>query len=185
MKAEELKTILDQHRLWIESDGVRGKRADLRSANLCNKDLHCADLRRADLSYADLVGANLCYANLSNADLRGATLLEANLSFANLSNAELRYSNLVNAKLHRAQLRYADLRGADIDYATWPLSCGSLSPKIDSRIAAQLLYHALRAMQSCSDDPDVAAVLSSEACLRLANSFHRVGECRRIKFSGN
>lgn len=64
-----------------------------------------------------------------------------------------------------------------MDYSCWPLWCGSLTPKIDKRIAAQLLYHALRAMQSCADDPDVAAVLASPACVALANQFHRANEC--------
>lgn len=195
MNAEELRTILEQHKLWLESNRKKGKRAylrdadlryadlrsaDLRYACLCNADLSFADLSYARLSEADLVAAGLSGANLSNSDLRFAELRYADLSFADLSNAKLRY-----ADLHRINLRYADLRGADIDYSSWPIWCGSLSPKIDRRIAAQLLYHALRAMQSCSDDPDVAAVLSNEACLRLANSFHRVIECRRIKFSGN
>ena len=41
--------------------------------------------------------------------------------------------------------------------------------KIDKRIAAQLLNNALRAMESCPDDPEVAAVLSNEAAWRLVN----------------
>ena len=32
------------------------------------------------------------------------------------------------------------------------------------------------AMQSCVDDADVAAVLASEANIRLANQFHRAAE---------
>ena len=111
---------------------------------------------RADLSGADLNGADLRRANLSRADLR-------------------------RADLNGADIREADLRGADIDYACWPLWCGSLDVKIDARIAAQLLYHAMRAMQSCSDDPDVAKVLASPDNIRLANRFHRVNECGRIE----
>ena len=195
MNAKELRTILDQHKLWLESNRKKGKRANLREADLRHANLSNADLRYADLSSADLSFADLSFARLSEADLEAAGLSGANLSNANLSFAELRYSDLSfadlrraslrYADLRRASLRYADLRGADIDYASWPIWCGSLSPKIDRRIAAQLLYHTLRAMKSCDDDPDVAAVLSNEACLRLANSFHRVIECGRIKFSGN
>lgn len=44
--------------------------------------------------------------------------------------------------------------------------------------------YALRAMQSCANDADVAAVLSSKPCLRLANQFHRVKECGRINAPG-
>lgn len=123
---------------------------------LCNTDLRYADLRDANLAYANLSNARLC-----DADLRGA-----NLSSADLTNTDL---------------SGADLTGTNIDFSAWPLWCGSLSVKIDKRIAAQLLYHALRAMQSCVDDPDVAAVLSSKPCLTLANQFHRVCTCGEIK----
>ena len=90
--------------------------------------------------------------------------------------ANLTFANLLNVDLH-----CADLRGVKLDYSSWPLWCRSLALRIDKRIAAQLLYHALCAMQSCADDPDVAAVLASEACLRLANQFHRTDECGRIE----
>ena len=89
-------------------------------------------------------------------------------------------ADLRNADLRNANLCDADLRGADLDHSAWSLGCGSLDIKVDKRIAAQLLYHALRAMMSCADEPDVAAVLSSEACLRLANQFHRVDECGEV-----
>lgn len=165
MNAGKLRTILDQHKLWIKSHGKKGK--------------------RADLSCQDLNGADLQYANLSCADFHVSDLSHAKLRNANLQNANLRHADLYFADLNFADLRDADLRGADIDYSSWPLWCGSLSPKIDKRIAAQLLYHALRAMQSCADDPDVAAVLRSKANIRLASYFHRVRSCGRIKFSGN
>ena len=57
---EELKTVLEDHKKWLESDdGEEGSRADLRDAdlrdaNLCRADLCDADLRRADLCDADL-----------------------------------------------------------------------------------------------------------------------------------
>lgn len=41
MNKDELKSILEQHRLWIEGNG--GKRADLQYANLQCADLQCAD----------------------------------------------------------------------------------------------------------------------------------------------
>jgi hypothetical protein len=67
MEASELKEILEQHKLWIESAGKHGQRAILSYANL--KD--------ADLSYANLRGANLRGAVLSGANLRGAYLKDA------------------------------------------------------------------------------------------------------------
>ena len=116
---------------------------------------------RADLYYADLSDADLSGADLSGADLSYATLRCANLSGANL--------------------RGADLHGANLDFSCWPLWCGSLDTKIDTRIATQLLYHLMRA---CKASPDVSdafkAALFTDALISEANNFHRVNECGRI-----
>ena len=73
MKTSELKAILDQHRLWVESDHNQGKRANLRGADLQGTNLQDAYLREADLYGADLRNANLQDAYLWGANLRGAT----------------------------------------------------------------------------------------------------------------
>ena len=64
MDKNKLDKILDNHKLWLQTNGEQGERADLSSA-----DLRYADLRYADLSSADLSYANLRYADLSSADL--------------------------------------------------------------------------------------------------------------------
>ena len=71
MKQEELNQILNEHKLWLNSNS--GKRADLRGA-----DLRGADLQGADLRGADLRGADLQRAYLRGADLRGACGLNIN-----------------------------------------------------------------------------------------------------------
>ena len=73
----ELKNILEQHKLWLDSAGKQGTCADLQDANLSGVDLECANLQDAILEGADLRGA----------DLRGANLLGANLHDANLEYA--------------------------------------------------------------------------------------------------
>ena len=67
MNIDELKTILEQHKLWLFDNG--GERADLRRAVLRGADLLSADLRWADLRWADLR-----WADLRDADLRGADI---------------------------------------------------------------------------------------------------------------
>ena len=67
MTKDELKSILEQHRLWVEGNG--GKRANLRDANLQDANLRGADLPCADLQYANLRGADLRGADLRSADL--------------------------------------------------------------------------------------------------------------------
>ena len=115
--------------------------------------------------------ANLRGAVLREADLRGADLRGANLWKADLRGADLRGANL-----WKADLRGADLRGANLDYSCWPLWCASLGVKVCKRIAAQLAYHFCRL--DC-DDPEVVA--AQNALIPLANQFHRVGECGRLK----
>ena len=83
MKQSELKTILQDHRLWIKSGGEQGKRAYLQRANLQG-----ANLQGADLQNARLYGANLQDANLRDANLRGAELQNADLLGADLRGAK-------------------------------------------------------------------------------------------------
>ena len=59
MEASELKEILDQHKLWLETNGVQGERADLTRANLRDANLTRANLRDANLTRANLTGTIL------------------------------------------------------------------------------------------------------------------------------
>ena len=116
---EELKTILEQHTLWLDSNETEGKCADLSDANLSDADLTDAKLYGADLYGADLTGANLRFANLYRANLTGANLFYANLtgadlSGANLTGADLSGADLTDAKLYGANLSYANLTGANL-----------------------------------------------------------------------
>ena len=96
-----IEDVLQEHKLWLESNGENGVRADLWGA----------DLRGANLRGADLRGADLWGANLRDADLWGANLRGANLRDADLWGADLRDADLRDANLRDADLRDADLRG--------------------------------------------------------------------------
>ena len=104
MTRKEIKKVLDQHLLWIRTDGEEGKRA-----NLTGADLSGADLSGANLTRANLTGADLTRANLSGADLSGANLTRANLTGADLSGANLTRANLTRADLSGADLSRANL----------------------------------------------------------------------------
>ena len=82
MEREELNAILKNHKLWLETNGEEGVKADLSRANLKWVDLSGASLRGADLSGANLRGANLKWADLSDTDLRGADFKWADLSLS-------------------------------------------------------------------------------------------------------
>ncbi len=93
--AEELKTILASHALWLRGD---------------SKEV-CADLRSADLQGANLRGTNLEDAHLEDAHLEGA-----NLQCANLQDAHLQGANLQGANLQDAHLEGANLQGATLPH---------------------------------------------------------------------
>ena len=152
MEQAKLDKILDNHKLWLKTNGEQGERANLRYADLCYADLSYANLRYADLSYADL-------------------------SYANLRSANLRYANLSSA-----DLRYADLSYANLDYSSLPLSCKGLDIHIDDRIATQLLYHLVRNVQySKNTSAEMKKLCKLKSIIKKANEFHRVDECGEIK----
>ena len=129
MDSYQLGEILEDHALWLESDGSKGKQANfwkatldfanLRRVNLRNANLHAAKLVEANLREADLRKANLISADLTNADLRGANLEKAslnsaNLTQANLSDADLRGARLMHANLVKTGFRRANLEGCGV-----------------------------------------------------------------------
>ncbi|WP_227743512.1 pentapeptide repeat-containing protein [Hafnia paralvei] len=114
MNTADLRKILDEHKIWIESFRENGSRAYLSGAYLSGADLSGAYLRGADLSGAYLRGADLSDAYLRGADLHGADLHGADLRDADLSGAYLRGAYLSGADLHGADLSGAYLRGADL-----------------------------------------------------------------------
>ena len=105
---------------------------------------------------------------------------KANLSSADLRYADLSGADLSGADLSHADLRYADLRGANVDFSSWPLWCGSLKGvKVDARIARQLAYHLCSVV---CDDPEFTSI--RDQILPFANKFHKVDECGKLEKVG-
>ena len=94
----KLDQILQQHKLWLESDGHEGARAHLEDA-----DLRGSDLRGAELQAANLRRANLRRADLRDVDLRGADLQGSDLREADLRGADLEGAGPWDADLRAAQ----------------------------------------------------------------------------------
>ncbi len=116
---DELKRILAAHKTWLETDGEKGKQADLADANLQGAALTGANLQGAFLTSANLQGAYLRWADLREAhlyraNLQGAFLTGAKLQGADLQGAALTGANLQGADLSDAKLQGVDLRGADL-----------------------------------------------------------------------
>ena len=150
----------------------RYRRMSTVSPNLGGANLGGANLRGADLRYANLGGADLRYANLRYADLDNADLEGADLGGADLGGADLRGANL----------SYADLSGADLDFSCLDFSCKTLSAKFDEKHIIQILYHAIKpCMKHEIKDKDLKKLFNSKMFQKVANKFHRVEECGKIK----
>ena len=80
MNTDELKSILEQHKLYLNDEG--GIKANLQGTDLREANLRCADLQGANLQGADLRWVDLQGANLRGADLQGANLQGADLDYS-------------------------------------------------------------------------------------------------------
>src|SRR5438128_2500510 len=128
----ELAEILDQHKIWAESGGESGAKADLTGVNLAKADLTGVNLAKADLTGVNLQGAhlhrmNLAGADLSMANLRGASLVRSNLQNSNLLGTELRGANLMGANLYGAEgLWFGRLGGTNLFDSVLPESISAV-----------------------------------------------------------
>src|SRR5260370_16028559 len=86
----DLAEILDQHKIWVESGGESGVKADLCGVNLAKSDLTGVNLQGAHLHRMNLAGADLSIANL-----RGPSLVRSNLQNSNFRGTERPAPNLM------------------------------------------------------------------------------------------
>jgi len=118
----DLAEILDQHKIWVESGGETGAKADLSGINLSKADLTGVNLQGAHLHRTNLVGADLSMANL-----RGASLVRADMRNANLLGTELRGANLMGANAYGADgLWFGRLGGTNLFDAVLPESISAV-----------------------------------------------------------
>src|SRR5260370_38953690 len=118
----DLAEILDQHKIWVESGGESGVKADLCGVNLAKSDLTGVNLQGAHLHRM-----NLASADLSMANFRGASLVRSNLQNANLLGTELRGANLMGANLYGAEgLWFGRLGGTNLFDAVLPESISAV-----------------------------------------------------------
>jgi uncharacterized protein YjbI with pentapeptide repeats len=111
-----LEETLANHKEWLDSHAAIGGKADLRNAQLADRELIGVGLR-----YADLQDANLKSADMLLADLRDACLVRANLQEACLVGVNLEGANLEGASLESAMgLLPRQLAGANLHEASLP-----------------------------------------------------------------
>ncbi|OFV95105.1 MAG: hypothetical protein A3H94_00180 [Acidobacteria bacterium RIFCSPLOWO2_02_FULL_60_20] len=115
----DLAPVFAAHKLWLESGGKAGKRADLRGVDLpvgtteFGDSLWSANLRGADLRGSRaggiyLGGDEMHVVHMAGAELRDADMREAQWSWADLRDAKLGGADLRGANLHAANLEGAE-----------------------------------------------------------------------------
>src|SRR6266567_2738750 len=177
----DLAEILDQHKMWAESGGETGVKADLCGVNLAKADLTGVNLQGAHLHRMNLAGADLSMANL-----RGASLVRSNLQNANLLGTELRGANLMGANLYGAEgLWLGRLGGTNLFDAVLPESISAVnsSKAINdaTKVARWFYFLTVGASLLCclliAFTTDVRLLLNSSALpfLRLGNVLPMTG----------
>src|SRR6266436_6317119 len=177
----DLAEILDQHKIWVETGGESGAKADLSGVNLAKADLTGVNLQGAHLHRTNLVAADLSMANL-----RGASLVRADMRNANLLGTELRGANLMGANAYGVDgLWFGRLGGTNLFDAVLPESISAVdSSKAigDATKVARLFYFLTvgASLISClliAFTTDVRLLLNSSALhtTRLGNLFPMTG----------
>lgn len=98
-RARSLADDLALHRIWLESDGQQGCRADLSDRLFVGSVLCGVNFERANLRRAAFTGADLRNANLRSADLSGAVFDRTDLQGADFSGAALKDLSLRSSTL--------------------------------------------------------------------------------------
>lgn len=115
----DLDTLLEKHKLWLDSNSERGVRADfsgkyMEGVNLENAMLDKAIFRATIFKNAQLGGASMRGAEFLNTDFRGANLSGIDFKNATFKNVLMQNANLCNIRLLGATLDGVDLQGAYI-----------------------------------------------------------------------
>jgi uncharacterized protein YjbI with pentapeptide repeats len=110
---KDLDSILSEHKLWVDSNTLEGKRADLRGAHLAGVDLPSAELTGALLNDARMICVGSKCADLERANLRFAEMQGAGLYGADLSRAIFEPTSIPEIRgmasaLHLEDLTYKD-----------------------------------------------------------------------------
>ena len=110
----DVGAVVEQHRLWIASNGAQGAKANLEGMSLSGVSLSGQNLAKANLRGSDLSNADLSNCILVDADMRNAILSQALLNQAQMAGAKIRHADLQFAQLLETGLQGSDLAGADM-----------------------------------------------------------------------
>jgi len=112
--AFDVGAVIEQHGLWIASNGKQGAKANLEGMSLSGVSLSGQNLAKANMRGTDLSNADLSHCVLIDADMRNAILSQTVLNQAQMAGAKIRHADLQFAQLADAGLQGSDFAGADM-----------------------------------------------------------------------
>lgn len=135
-------------------------------------DFSWEDLSGVDFSGSSLVCCNFRGANCTGANFSGATCDGSIFESTTCLDTLFIKTNLRNTNFRGTIITGSDFTGSIFEFTCWPLWRGSVGAKIDKKIACQLLFYAMDAMQSIQNDPDIDAVLDADCIKKLTNQYN-------------
>jgi uncharacterized protein YjbI with pentapeptide repeats len=167
---EELAQILEDHKVWLQTEGADGKRADFSERLLSEVDLKGACLKRASFWKTDLR-----MVTMTEADLEQACFCEASLEGCTLSKANLRSANLESAKIQGVDDNTADLSGVDLTAANLAgavLNSSSLSKAVlNSSNLSKAVLNSSNLSRAVLKNADLTGASLNGAALKEANLY--------------
>ncbi len=114
----DLDECLDLHKLWVNSGGRDGLRANRPHSDFRGQSIMEVDFTKAILPQSNFEAVNCTSAVFRKADLSGSTFKDALLSSADLRVSRLTRADMRNARLDRANMLGTDLAGANLEGAS-------------------------------------------------------------------
>jgi len=114
----DLDECLDLHKLWVNSGGRDGLRANRPHSDFRGQSIMEVDFTKAILPQSNFEAVNCTSAVFRKADLSGSTFKDALLSSADLRVSRLTRADMRNARLDRANMLGTDLSGANLEGAS-------------------------------------------------------------------
>lgn len=119
-EGDELRNVLEIHKLWVESDHLCGERALFQHGDVIrsHKDIFLPyAMMKGVIVIGTMSGANLEGAILNDADLSTLDFSDANLQGASLIRANMEFSDFCDADFKNASISRANIYGAKFEFA--------------------------------------------------------------------
>ena len=163
-KDMNIKKMIGEHKLWLESNGKKGEKAVFKGFELSGIDFSNTDLREAEFHNCIMIGADFSEANMEKCvikhcfmpnckfigtvlrssqitmtDLNDSVFDKVDMSFSNIGlsqfdNVNFRYVHMISVKAHGAILKSAVFDKADMSIAVM-FGVNMTNAKVNAKIS--------------------------------------------------